>query len=62
MYACVDAVMYPCVFQVNDQNLERWSHDTAALALKNAGEAVTLKVVYKPKGGRGSREMGGGSN
>ena len=37
-------------FKVNGQNLERWSHDTAAHALKNAGDTVTLKVVYKPKG------------
>ena len=38
------------VYQVNGENLERWSHDTAAHALKTAGDHVTLKVIYKPKG------------
>uniref|UniRef100_A0A1X7T6U7 PDZ domain-containing protein n=1 Tax=Amphimedon queenslandica TaxID=400682 RepID=A0A1X7T6U7_AMPQE len=36
------------ILEVNGQNLETWSHETAAQALKTAGETVTLKVVYKP--------------
>lgn len=37
------------ILEVNGENLERWSHDTAAHALKTAGDHVTLKVIYKPK-------------
>ena len=36
--------------QVNGQNMERWTHETAAKALKTAGNKVTLKVIYKPEG------------
>jgi membrane-associated protease RseP (regulator of RpoE activity) len=37
------------ILEVNGQDMENWSHETAAQALKTAGEEVTLKVVYKPK-------------
>ena len=40
-----------CPFcQVNGQNMERWTHETAAKALMTAGNRVTLKVIYKPEG------------
>ena len=44
------SLLLPRRQQVNGQNLETWSHETAAQALKTAGETVTLKVVYKPDG------------
>ena len=38
------------ILQVNGEDINGWSHETAAQALKTAGNVVTLKVVYKPEG------------
>lgn len=38
------------ILQVNGEDIHGWSHETAAQALKTAGDVVTVKVVYKPEG------------
>ena len=38
------------ILEVNGEDINGWSHETAAQALKTAGDVVTLKVVYKPEG------------
>ena len=47
---CASVTYLALFYQVNGQNMERWTHETAAKALMTAGNRVTLKVIYKPEG------------
>lgn len=45
---------------MNGVDLRSATHEQAAVALKNAGQTVTIIAQYKPEGERGGGPWGGG--
>ncbi len=43
-------MLFYLIFQVNEKNLVNATHEDAALALKGAGQVVTIVAQYKPDG------------